>query len=64
MNVEEIIMSNLLRSTLVFMVLVGAAVPALAYPEHTIYVDTSHYGSTDIGMITGSSYDEADRGAR
>lgn len=51
-------MSTLLRSMLVLFALSGAALPALAYPEHTIYVDTTHIGSPDSGPYDGSDRDE------
>lgn len=56
-------MSTFLRSVLILFALLGAAQSASAYPEHTIYVDTSHLGSTDSGIIEADC-DEADRNAR
>lgn len=53
-------MSTLLRSMLVLFALSGAAMPAFAYPEHTIYVDMTHIGTLDSGPYSGSYGDEAD----
>lgn len=57
-------MSNLLRSVLVLFAFSGAALPALAYPEHTIYVDTSNFGGTDTGPYEGTNWDQADLAAK
>lgn len=57
-------MSTLLRSVLVLFALSGAAMPALAYPEHTIYVDTSHTRGTDSGPYEATSWDQADLAAK
>ena len=56
-------MSTILRSTLVLLTLLGAARSALAFPEHTIYVDMSHSQNTDSGMIDADCED-ADQNAR
>lgn len=57
-------MSTLLRTAIVLLALSAAALPALAYPEHTIYVDTSHNGGTDSGPIDSASWDEVEPDAR
>jgi hypothetical protein len=57
-------MSTLLRSMLVLFALSGAVQPALAYPDHTIYVDMTHVGTIDSGPYSGSYGDDANLVAR